>query len=268
LASEQIAAEHPSLREAAFFNLVTGWAHSGEGGLEAYLAGLTPMVQSQGTGLVVGVLSRKGGAEAILPWAEAILRNEAYQKNFKMSAFRRGARASARWDPERAAAWAMEHAGKEYAEEGPRIVAEQWADRDGRAALQWLRDLPEGEPRDEAVRGAFLSWEEWDPVAAEQWLSSETLTAFHDPAVNAYARRLDSSAPAEAVGWCERVLDPERRLGCLKTAATHWYRQDAVMAEAWLQQSPLDEEARRAVRTPPAKRQRRRGGPPARDDAS
>jgi hypothetical protein len=74
---------------------------------------------------------------------------------------------------------------------------------------------------------------------------------------------LDNSAPEQAIGWCERVLDADDRNGCLKTAATQWYKRDAVAAEAWLQQSPLDEETRRAVRTPPSKRQRRKGGPRA-----
>ncbi|HEY5657731.1 MAG TPA: hypothetical protein VIY27_08060 [Myxococcota bacterium] len=267
LAYEQLAMDSPNLEEVAFLNLVTGWAHSGEEGLVSYIAGLEPMAKGKATGLVVGVLSRKDGADAIEPWAEAVLADAASDRNFKMSTFRRGARSIARWDPERAAAWAMQHAGNDYAEDGPRIVAEEWADQDGEAALEWLRELPAGEPRDEAVRGAFVQWLKSDASGAEQWLSSETLTAFHDPAVNAYARRLDSSAPAQAVGWCERILGPDRRRGCLKTAATHWYQQDAVAAEAWLQQSPLDEEARRAVRAPPVKRQRRRVGPAANEDA-
>ncbi len=267
LAYEQIAADHPSLAEGAFMNLVTGWAHSGKEGLESYMAGLEPMAKGKATGLAVGVLSRKGGADAIQPWAEAILRDEANDRNFKMSAFRRGTRSIARWDPERAAAWAMQHAGSDYAKDGPRIVAEEWAERDGAAALEWLRGLPAGEPRDQAVRSAFVQWLKWDPLAAEQWLRSETLTPFHDYAVNAYAMHLDDSAPEEAVGWCERILDAEYRLGCLKTAATHWYERDAVAAEAWLQQSPLDEEARRVVRAQPATRKRRRGGPRAGDDA-
>ena len=112
------------------------------------------MPKGKATGLAVGALSRKGGADAIQPWAEAILRDEANDRNFKMSAFRRGARAIARWDPERAAAWAIQHAGSDYAKDGPRIVAEEWAERDGAAALEWLRGLPAGEPRDQAVRGA------------------------------------------------------------------------------------------------------------------
>ena len=262
MAYEQVAVDNPGLAEGAFMNLVTGWAHSGKGGLVPYVDDLEPMAKANATGLVVGVLSRKGGVEAIQPWVDAILRDEAHDRNFKRSAFRRGARSIARWDPERAAAWAMQHAGSDYAEDGPRIVAEEWSDQDGRAALTWLRELPAGEPRDQAVRGAFVQWVKWDPLGAEQWLRSETLTAFHDPAVNAYAMHLDNSAPEQAVGWCERVLGADYRHGCLKTAATHWYERDAVAAEAWLQQSPLDEQARRRVRRAPLERAR---GPQALD---
>ena len=52
----------------------------------------------------------------------------------------------------------------------------------------------------------------------------------------------------------ERILDRERRLLCLETTATKWYLRDAEAAEAWLQKSPLDEEARRKVRTPSPRR--------------
>jgi hypothetical protein len=256
LAFQQIAEDSTDLREGLFHHLVAGWVHSGQERLAAYLAGLTPMAQSAGTALVAGNLGRIGGPEAILRWAEAILRDEAYERPFKRSVFRRAARSVARWQPERAAAWIQEHEGRDYAEDGLRIVAEQWGERDGGASLQWLRDKPAGEPRDRAVRDAFVEWWKVDPVGAETWLASESLTAFHDPAVNAYARRLDDSAPREAVGWCERILDPDLGQRCLGVVANQWYRRDPVAAEAWLQQSPLDEEARRGVRAPPEKRQR------------
>jgi hypothetical protein len=78
---------------------------------------------------------------------------------------------------------------------------------------------------------------------------------------------VDAHEPEEAIAWCERLLESGLRGRCLKSAATHWYRQDAVAAEVWLQQSPLDEEARRAVRTPPSKRPRKQGGVRPDDDA-
>jgi hypothetical protein len=106
-----------------------------------------------------------------------------------------------------------------------------------------------------------------DRKGAVEWLESETLTAFHDPAISFYAKDLSGRAPEDAIPWCERILDSERRLRCLKRAAAKWYQRDAVAAETWLQQSPLDEEARRIARMPPdklreQKRYARPGQPP------
>jgi len=258
LAYEQTFKNNRTLdQEELFRNLVIGWVHSGQGGLDTYLAGLPPVAQDKGTVVVAGNLMRKSGAEAAMRWTESILRDEAYDSKFKRSALRRGVRSVARWHPERAAAWVMvEYAGSKHEADGVRIVADQWADRDGRAAMQWLHDQPAGESRDAAVGSAFARWRKSDPEGAEEWLDSEPLTAFHDPAIDIYARFLDDRAPREAVGWCERILDPERRLACFETTATRWYRRDAEAAEAWLQKSPLDEEARRKVRTPSPKRRR------------
>lgn len=262
LACEQAAADHRDLQEGLFFSLLSGWVGSGEGGIESYLAGLPPLHRPKATARVIGALVRMRGVEATLRWADTIVRDESYDRDFKESVFRSGTRSVARWDPERAAVWVVEHAEHAYAEDGPRIVAEQWATRDGRATMDWLRERPAGHSRDRAARQAFIKWLRSDPEAARAWLASESLTAFHDPVLDAYARLRDAGAPEEAIGWCGRILDSETRLACLRAVATQWYRLDAVAAETWLQHSPLSEEARRAVRTPPKKRER--AGPNAR----
>jgi hypothetical protein len=226
--------------------------YSGEGGLDEYLAGLSNQRQETAIIRVVAKLMRNGGADATMPWVNSIIRNDAYEKKFKKRAFRRGVRMIGRWDPELAAAWAMEHAGQGYAVDAPRIVAGRWGSRDGPAAMQWVRDHPAEELREPAVREAFRTWLLGsDRNGAVAWLESETLTAFHDPAISFYAKDLRDRAPEAAIGWCERILDSDIRLRCLTPAAAKWYQRDAVAAETWLQQSPLDEEARRTARTPP-----------------
>ena len=259
LVSEQLRQEHPSLAAGAFKNLVIGWVQSGQRGLDSYIAGLSPLRRDDAIGLVVGGLMRRGGTKPTLRWAGAILGNDEYDSNFKKSAFRRGARSVARWYPERAAEWVMKHEGESYADQGVRFVAELWADRDGLAAMQWVRDQPAGKSRDDAVLRTFNRWSAWDPKGAEKWLFSESLTAFHDPAIDAYARLLNRKAPKEAVGWCERIADSDRQYGCLRMTSTEWYRNDAVAAETWLQSSPLTEEDRRIVRTPKSRNKRARG---------
>jgi hypothetical protein len=261
LAYERIAAAQPELREPLHLGLLAGWVHSARDGLDGYLAGLPPAAADTAAGVVVGALMRKGGAAATLGWADAMLADEACDAKVKRSIFRRATRSVARAEPERAAAWALAKAGSGYADDGPRIVAGQWGGRDGVAALRWARELPAGEPREQAVREAFVQWSKADPAAAEAWLASESLAELHDPALDVHARKLSLRAPAEAVGWCERLADASRRSACLEAVAIRWYRRDPAAAEAWLEQSPLDEEARSAVRKAPPARQRARGAP-------
>ncbi len=259
---EKAIEQHASLRAELLRGLVTGWARSGAGlgGLDGFL--VLSDKRDEALGAVVRELMRSGGADATQAWAEPILRDGSDRPRFKRSLFRIALRAVARWDPERAAAWAAEHAGSDYAEGGPLVVAGQWARRDGAATMAWLRQLPAGESRDRGVHRAFAQWFRADPAAARAWLDSESLEAFHAPALASYAEKRVEEAPEEAFAWCERIADAERSRRCVQDVASRWYRQDAAAAEVWLEQSPLDEEARNAVRRP--RRQRGTGGQRAR----
>jgi hypothetical protein len=241
--------------------------YSGEGGLDDYLAGLSKQQRDMAITKIAARHMRVGGIDGTMSWANAIAQNDAYEKRFKRLAFRRGIRMVGRWEPERAAAWAMEHTGQDYASDAPRIVAGLWGKHDGLAAMQWVRDHPDEEEHELAVREAFRTWLKSDREGAVAWLEAETLTAFHDPAILFYAKDLKDRVPEEAIGWCERLHDSEEQLRCLTVTAAKWYQRDAVAAETWLQQSPLDEEARREARTPPEKireqkRKARPGQPP------
>jgi hypothetical protein len=257
-AYKETSARLPSLSDDLFLAMVSGWLYSGEGGLDEYIAGLSNQRQEAGVTRVAGRLVRSGGADAVVHWVNSIVRNEAYENKFKKRVFRRGMRIAGRFDPERAAAWALEHEGQVYAVDAPRLVAGALGLRDGRAAMQWVRDHPAEELRGPAVREAFRTWfKSGDREGAVEWLESETLTAFHEPAIEFYAKELSGRAPEEAIHWCERIVDSERQLRCFNNAAPKWYQRDAVAAESWLQQSPLDEEARRAARTPKKQSQTR-----------
>jgi hypothetical protein len=254
LAAEQIGADH--LRQA----LVAGWAHSPQGqeGLAGFIADLPPLYpRLKIIEIAVRELVRGGGAEAALGWAEPILRDEGYEPVFKRSVFEAAAGSAAQLDPERAAAWTVQHSGADYAEEGMGIVAEHWGRQDGAAALAWLGEQPAGERRDQAVRDAFGRWSSAQPRAALAWLRSEQSAALRDPAREFKAQRLADLEPEIALDWCARIEAEDRQQSCLESVAAGWYAQDAVAAETWLQQSPLDEEARSRVRkaTGPQRRQ-------------
>jgi hypothetical protein len=270
-AAEALVASHPRLRADVWSGLVTGWVHSERGldGLGAFLDALRPLRQQDETaGIALRELVRAGGADAALGWADSILRDETQEPTFRRSVFGSAVRWSAGWDPGRTAAWVTQYAGSDFAEEGVALVAEHWGRADGAAAMGWLEAQPAGERRDSAVRTAFLEWSRADRPEARAWMASISPTAFHDPALEAWAERLVALEPVEALGWCERILDPARRQRCLESTARSWYTSDAVAAEAWLQESPLDEEARGKVRRPVRKQtpgaRRPRGGGAAR----
>src|SRR5262245_18671262 len=91
-AFEQASAQRPGLGEPLLLGLLAGWVHSGQAGLESYVAGLPPATQDAATSIVAGALVRKGGADAALAWADAILRDETGDGGFKQSVFRRATR--------------------------------------------------------------------------------------------------------------------------------------------------------------------------------
>jgi hypothetical protein len=261
-AYEETKTSAPSISEDLFLNLLSGWLYSGDGGLVEYIADLSEYKREVAISRVVGKVMRSGDTKGAIAWVESIIQSDAYEMPVKRRVFRRGIRIVGRSDPEIAAAWTMEHHGRDYAVDAPRIAAGRWAMKDGPAAMQWVRDLPDEELPHLAIREAFLTWYRGDRESAVAWLEAETLTAFHGPAIDYYANALSKQQPEEAIAWCERILDPERQLGCLKPTAVKWFQRDPVAAEAWLQQSPLDEEMRIAARKPPQKKKQQRRGRP------
>jgi len=248
---EQIATDTPALSEMVRQALVKGWAHSPEGqeGLASFIDDFPPMPsQTHLIETVARELVRGGGAEAAQGWAEPILRDEDYKTVFKRSVFEAVAGAAARWDPERTAAWALEHSGADYATKGPAIVAKHWGRRDGQAAMAWLGEQPAGELRDEAIREALGQWSKAEPARAKAWVAAEQPAALLDPALEFKAQQVVEHEPELALGFCERIEDSVRRQSCLESAAKSWYGKDAVAAETWLQQSSLSEAARSRVR--------------------
>jgi hypothetical protein len=128
------------------------------------------------------------------------------------------------------------------------IVAKRWGRTDGAAALEWLGTYPAGEPRDMAIREAYLAWWRADWDGAKAWLGSTSQSAFYDPAREVWVDQLVAWEPAKALAGCGLILDVERQQRCLVSGARKWYATDALAAEEWLQTSPLDEDVRNRLR--------------------
>jgi hypothetical protein len=260
-AYERLVQRRSELESVLLFDLLTGWLYSGKGGVDDYVAKLPSGTLDTAVSRIAAKTLRRGGIDATIAWVDSVTANPNYDAKFKKKAFQRGTRMVARLDPDRAAAWVFENRAQDFAFDGPRIIAEQWGAKDGRAALEWVRSYPDETARHQAGREAFRTWYISDPDGAVAWLESETITQFHEPMIVYLAKELGFRTPDRAIGWCEKLLDEQRRLRCLEKAAAQWYRRDAVAAETWLQQSPLDEEARREVRAPAEKRRPTRRAP-------
>lgn len=270
----EIVSENPRIQGRIIDNFLVGWAHSGQPGLDEYIAGIETQAPEKFVAQVINAILRKGGPEAVYAWTDEVLQDPDYSYGMKRAAFRTGLRTSARWEPEPASLWVAPYLSEEWADDGPRIMGDQWGKHDGLAAIEWVSQLPDTPARESAVRAAFASWMKNDEAGAKAWILSQSFSPFHDPALTFYARELAESDAVEAIGFCEQIHGTKRRTGCLKKAARNWYKLDALAAEQWLQESELDEEIRSQVRRPDqvreskdgagTQRAKRLGGAPAR----
>jgi hypothetical protein len=216
-------------------------------------------LRSRANVAMVGAQTRRLGTAELLSWADEVLVELEADSEFQRGFFRRVAHNAARRDPERTAAWAGRHAGSDYGADARRIVGQHWVKRDPTATLEWLSAGAADEVGAEAIRRVLSRWLEQDRPAAEEWLGSASPATLPDPALDLYARDLAKRSEIEmAISWAESIRDESLREASLEAVATPWYRREPEAAEAWLQQSPLSEEAREAVRHPPAEQKAER----------
>lgn len=235
--------------EIAEVALVRGWFRSGVPGLEDYIRdlGLSPERQRALATLAKERIQRDG-SDAAQRWAEGL--PDADQK-VKLEAFTQMAGELAKVDPAAAAAWCKAHCGEPYGVNIATEIATHWGARDGLAAMRWLSTLPAGQERDMAVGSAFFAWRHYDSQGLSTWLEEmkvEDVEPWFRPAAGRYAVMLAHTHPAKALEWAALVEDDQERELVLLTVARRWLRNDERAAEAWLEQSPLSEEARARAR--------------------
>jgi hypothetical protein len=191
-------------------------------------------------------------------WAEGLPdRDEA----FKLEAFRQVGAELGKRDPEAAVAWCAEHCEGPYGSHVRSQIATQWGARDGKAVMQWLAKAPEGKERDRAVQAAYMAWLRHDRDGATAWVAAKGIDGIEPwlrPAVGRFAMAIIPQDPKAAIEWAALIPDDEKRELAYITIFRHWQYRDRAAAEAWLEQSPLSEQAREKARTPPP------GAPPLR----
>jgi hypothetical protein len=242
----------PDVREAAARGLVLGWYAAG-------LPGLTQYIQDLGVGfeqqLALATYLRaaipKEGAPAVMRWAESVPEEN---PTYKLTVYRQVASALPLFDHAAAMRWCEAHCDGPFGNNLRNILAGRWVLSDGPSALEWLSTAPDGHEKDLAIRASFATWGREDPEAALAWMAEQTedgkLTAWLEPALPVYVGLLAERSPAEAIEWAQRIGREREREVALIKIARRWRESDEPAAEAWLQSSPLSEEARAKVRDP------------------
>jgi hypothetical protein len=244
--------EDKTFREHLTEYLITGWVLSGERDSAAvYIARLPrgPLRRLQ-TRLIMNEYLKEG-PEAAIRWAESL--PDDVPREYRHKVFQRVSKQVASRDPEVAARWITEHIGQDYALNTLRPIAAEWHAQDPQSTFEWLVSLPEDPQRDRVLFNAFGRWFDENSRAAQRWLEAETIQPAHDPALDAFARRLSKTSFRRALDWAEMIEDPNRREACLVVVGQNWYREKPNLARAWLEESDLSEDARAAVLNPPAR---------------
>lgn len=181
--------------------------------------------------------------------------------------------APAESSPKKLAVAAAEPAGSFAAEEDRQRSIEQWAERDPRAAIDFVRTKLKGDRQAQAMASTLAIWGKNDPDAAWDWLTKELPTATHhfDTVLEAIGRKSTDNvgkyiakfvaAHPEAVveghlaallGVTYRgdfngarslvenatSLDPESRSNLINFVAGQWGRFAPEEAKAWVMKLP------------------------------
>jgi hypothetical protein len=243
----------PDLREAASRALVVGWYEAGHPGLTQYIYDLgAGFDQQTALATYLRVAIAKEGGDAVIRWAESVSEDDAA---YKLAVYRQVASALPISDHAAAMRWCEAQCDGPYGKNLRQLIAMRWALRDGPAALVWLSSAPDGYERNLAIRATFAEWIRQDPEEVLGWMAEQTgdgePPAWLAPVDPVYAMLLaHRRSPTDAIAWAKRIeKDLEREVTLIKIARI-WRASDEARAEAWLETSPLSEEARAQVRDP------------------
>ena len=240
--------EDPSLREFMEGRMVAGWAHTGRvRELTEYLSALPQGPRRFSfVGMIAWELSKQG-PDAVIEWAEDA--PSAFSR-FKQAVFLKASTTLASSDPASAAARLGPFLDRTYATGTLRVLARSWAQRDARATLAWLRELPEDPERNAAVSHAFRVWLSVTPDEAIDWLRREVPDPSLDPAIRVMVARVRTRSPARALQWSLELTDPSLRDEFVTRIGRTWYHAHTTAAENWLAGAQLPEGLEQAIRGP------------------
>jgi hypothetical protein len=245
------ADEEPSLKRQLQSGLVVGSAQRDDKrDVIEYVTSLDSGLKRQRyTNLLAAKIMEHEGAEGVKKWADEIPVDA--NAGYKRTVFDKAANVLAAVDPPGAAQWIDGYLDNEYAGGAPVLIVRRWvAAGEPVAALEWALTLDDGSERDDAVKAGFNRWLQTDEEGARAWLDEVAPAPGLDVAVRAIVRQTIQDSPETAMGWAQRIHDPDLRYRVVVGVGNRWLFKDTDAANAWLAESGLPEETKAAISNP------------------
>lgn len=123
--------------------------------------------------------------------------------------------------------------------EAVRLVAQRWAFRDPRSAVDWaLREANE-DSRLNGLNVALTRWIETDSETWQEWMKKFPNGPRRDEVIEQSLNSLTRKDRFQAMELASRMTDAKRRNSHLESLAADWMRADSVSAIDWIQKSNL-----------------------------
>jgi hypothetical protein len=108
------------------------------------------------------------------------------------------------------------------------------ADRDPKAAAEFLSQLPSGRAQSRVAPGVAAAWVEQDPRAAAAWIESLPAGATRDAATGSLTKSAALVNPETAAEWVGRIGDATLRSEAAERVFKAWEPSNPGAARQWL----------------------------------
>jgi len=126
-------------------------------------------------------------------------------------------------------------------------VAQSMARDDPAAAAKWLTGL-KAEDTGNAMRDVMMSWSATDPAGAVNFIREQPEGDLRDDAAATYVWSDRSGNPSQTIAVAEMIGDESKRTRAVSRAAASWMREDETAAKQYIQSTnTLDEAAKKRL---------------------
>lgn len=234
-------------QDPAVHSIVVGWNESELPGLVQWVLETPDDIDRQG---LMNHFARERvasrNAEEVWSWAASLPNGSARQM------LPRIASALAARDPEAAVRLATPHIERGEFSALPTRIATRWVKRDPIRAFEWLRSLPGGKPRQDAVLESARTWIGTDRAGFVAYAEAyvDAFPKWLEPALELLGRVVArEGSPERGLAIVGRLGNERRRLYNSTLILRAWHAERPQEAEAWMDQHDVPADVRRRARS-------------------